>query len=221
MAELELRPAQIPAKANELKNAMNDALKEEWENTRGIKVETIALNPITLTDEDMKKINELEDAATLGSNPFMMAGRMTDATATAMGNAASNEGGAMNGFIGMNMAGNAMGGGFNAAQQFYAAGMQQMQNQAQNAPADSWKCSCGAVVTGKFCTECGAPRPTGWTCSCGAVNKGKFCSECGKKKPEGALQYRCDKCGWEPEDPTKAPKFCPECGDPFDSSDIV
>ena len=221
LAELELRPAQIPAKANELKNAMNEALKEEWENTRGIKVETIALNPITLTDEDMKKINELEDAATLGSNPFMMAGRMTDATATAMGNAASNEGGAMNGFIGMNMAGNAMGGGFNAAQQFYAAGMQQMQNQAQNAPADSWKCSCGAVVTGKFCTECGAPRPTGWTCSCGAVNKGKFCSECGKKKPEGALQYRCDKCGWEPEDPTKAPKFCPECGDPFDSSDIV
>ena len=221
LAELELRPAQIPAKANELKNAMNEALKEEWENTRGIKVETIALNPITLTDEDMKKINELEDAATLGSNPFMMAGRMTDATATAMGNAASNEGGAMNGFIGMNMAGNAMGGGFNAAQQFYAAGMQQMQNQAQNAPADSWKCSCGAVVTGKFCTECGAPRPTGWTCSCGAVNKGKFCSKCGKKKPEGALQYRCDKCGWEPEDPTKAPKFCPECGDPFDSSDIV
>ena len=203
LAELELRPAQIPAKANELKNAMNDALKEEWENTRGIKVETIALNPITLTDEDMKKINELEDAATLGSNPFMMAGRMTDATATAMGNAASNEGGAMNGFIGMGMAGNAMGGGFNAAQQFYAAGMQQQQQIQQNqqtqqsAPADSWKCSCGTVATGKFC------------------------SECGKKKPEGALQYRCDKCGWEPEDPTKAPKFCPECGDPFDSSDIV
>ena len=217
LAELELRPAQIPAKANELKNAMNEALKEEWVNTRGIKVETIALNPITLTDEDMKKINELEDAATLGSNPFMMAGRMTDATATAMGNAAANEGGAMNGFIGMGMAGNAMGGGFNAAQNFYAAGVQQM----QNAPANSWKCSCGTVATGNFCTECGSPRPTGWTCSCGAVNKGKFCSECGKKKPEGALQYRCDKCGWEPEDPTKAPKFCPECGDPFDSSDIV
>ena len=56
--------------------------------------------------------------------------------------------------------------------------------------------------------------------SCGAVNKGKFCPECGAKKPEGAPMYRCDKCGWEPEDPKTPPKFCPECGDRFDSNDI-
>ena len=71
-----------------------------------------------------------------------------------------------------------------------------------------------------FCTECGAKKPEdGWKCSCGAVNKGKFCAECGAKKPEGVPQYRCDKCGWEPEDPTKPPKFCPECGDPFNTDD--
>ncbi len=92
----------------------------------------------------------------------------------------------------------------------------------QTPPADSWTCTCGAVCTGKFCTECGTPKPMEgvWTCTCGAVNKGKFCSECGAKKPAGAPLYRCDKCGWEPEDPKNPPKFCPECGDPFTDSDI-
>lgn len=66
-----------------------------------------------------------------------------------------------------------------------------------------------------------APAVSGpWTCSCGAVNKGKFCAECGKPKPAGVPQYKCDKCGWEPEDPAHPPKFCPECGDPFDDGDV-
>lgn len=48
-----------------------------------------------------------------------------------------------------------------------------------------WTCrKCGAVNHGKFCSECGAPKPAAgpWTCSCGAVNTGKFCSECGKPR---------------------------------------
>ena len=65
-----------------------------------------------------------------------------------------------------------------------------------------------------------APAQDGWKCSCGAVNKGKFCAECGAKKPAGVSQYKCDKCGWEPEKGAKTPKFCPECGDPFDDGDI-
>ena len=226
LSELELRPAQIPAKTTELKDALNKALKVEWTDRRGISVESIALNPITLTPEDMQKINQMEDAATMGSNPFMMAGRMTDAQASAMEAAASNPNGAMNGFMGFNMAMGANG-GFNATQ-MYQVGVQQQQAQqqaaaapVQSAPANGWKCACGATVSGNFCTECGAKKPAeeGWTCSCGAVNKGKFCPNCGGKKPEGAPLYQCDKCGWKPEDPKNPPKFCPECGDRFDEND--
>ena len=219
LADLELRPAQIPAHTNELKTAMNTALKAEWTDRRGITVESIAINPITLTDEDMKKINQMEDAATMGSNPFMMAGRMTDAQANAMEAAAANEGGAMNGFMGFNMAMGANG-GFNA-QQMYQAGVQQQQQFTNQQAQGGWKCACGATATGKFCTECGAPKPSddGWKCACGAVNKGKFCPECGAKKPQGAPLYQCDKCGWQPEDPHNPPKFCPECGDPFNEND--
>ncbi len=225
LAEQELRPAQLPAKVNELKIAMNEALRHDWVETRGISVEKIALNPITLNPEDMKKIQQMEDNVTLGSNTFMMAGRMTDATAGAMEAAASNSAGAMTGFMGLGMAGNAMGGGFNAAQSFYNMGVQQQQAQQQTAAAaEGWKCGCGAVATGKFCPECGSPKPVqaeGWKCGCGAVNTGNFCSNCGSKKPEAPAQFKCNKCGWQPEDPTKAPKFCPECGDPFDAGDKV
>ena len=217
LAELELRPAQIPAQVNELKRAMNEALKLEWVESRGITVEKIALNPITLNDEDMAKIQEMEDAASYGSNPFMMAGRMTTATANAMEAAANNTAGAMTGFMGMGMAGGGMGGagGFGAAQQFYNMGVQQQAQQAQQqtpsspVSSDNWKCSCGATATGKFCPECGNKKPEPkaedtWTCSCGAQNTGKFCMECGGKKPEDGWTCTCGA--------VNKGKFCPECG---------
>ncbi len=105
-----------------------------------------------------------------------------------------------------------------------AQGQQAQQPAQQAAPAaDSWTCSCGHTNTSKFCMECGSPKPAevnGWTCSCGAVNKGKFCMECGAKKPAAEPLYKCDKCGWEPADPKNPPKFCPQCGDPFNDSDV-
>ena len=228
LSEMEIRPAQIPAKANELKKAMNDALQTDWAQNRGLSIAKIALNPITLNPEDMKKIQALEDAMTAGSNPFMMAGLDSTSMAEARVAAANNTAGAMTGFMGMGMAGS-MGGGFNSAQNMYQMGVQQQQaQQAQQAApaAGGWKCSCGATATGKFCPECGAKKPepqaaAGWTCSCGTQNTGKFCQNCGSKKPAGVPQYKCDKCGWQPADPTKAPKFCPECGDPFDNGDLV
>ena len=68
-----------------------------------------------------------------------------------------------------------------------AAGAQPMGSTASGAHSgtDSWYCTnCGTANTGKFCGECGSPRPAGgWTCSCGTTNTGKFCSECGKPRP--------------------------------------
>ena len=128
----------------------------------------------------------------------------------------------MMGFMGMNMA--MQNGGMNPQNLYQMGAQQPYQQPAPQAPqADGWKCACGAVNTGKFCTECGSKKseaPAGWTCSCGSVNKGKFCPQCGAKKPVEAPLYRCDKCGWKPADPKNPPRFCPECGDPFNDGDI-
>lgn len=219
LSELGLRPNQIVAHNTDLENAMNSALSAKWGELRGLKVVSIALGSVTLPEEDAELIKKAQHAAIL-RDPSMGAATLVGAQAEAMKAAAANENGAMMGFMGMGMA--AQAGGMNA-QSLYQMGQQARQPQPQPtpAPAGAWKCKCGATVTGKFCTECGAKKPEdGWTCpSCGATNKGKFCAECGTKKPEGAPLYRCDKCGWEPEDPAHPPKFCPECGDIFDDKD--
>ena len=225
LSELELRPNQIVAHNTELEDAMNAALSAKWSELRGLKVVTIALGSVTLPEEDAELIKQAQRSAIM-RDPTMAAATLVGAQADAMKTAAGNQAGAMTGFMGMGMAMNA-GNGMNA-QDLFAMGQQQQAQQAAaqqaaNPAADGWKCSCGTVNTGKFCSECGAPKPAdaeGWVCSCGAVNKGKFCSNCGAKKPAGAPLYRCDKCGWEPEDPAHPPKFCPECGDIFDDNDV-
>lgn len=218
LSDLEMRPNQIVSHTTELENAMNAALSAKWGELRGLKIVSIALGSVTLPEEDAEMIKQLQRTAVL-QNPTMAGATMAGAQADAMKAAASNSAGAMNGFVGMGMAMNA-GGGMNA-QNLFAMGQQAAQQQA--AQAGVWKCSCGATANGKFCPECGSAKPVtdaGWTCSCGAVNKGKFCTNCGAKKPSGALLYRCDKCGWEPQDPSHPPKFCPECGDIFDEHDV-
>ncbi len=229
-----IRYSAVPAHTEELANALNEVLSAKWSELRGIEIVSFGVNTMKASAEDEAMIKELQKSAVL-RNPNMAAATLVGAQAEAMKAAASNTStGPMMAFAGMNMANQA--GGMNA-QQLFQMGQQAAPTQAapvqqpaapvpEPAPAkQGWTCACGkAGNTGKFCSECGAPMPApkqeGWTCSCGAVNKGKFCSECGAKKPAGELLYKCDKCGWEPEDPAKPPKFCPECGDPFDESDI-
>ena len=223
ISALGIRYSALPGHTMELAQAMNEVLSGKWGATRGLAIVAVGVNSVTASAEDEATIKELQKSAVF-RNTNMAAAHMVQAQAEAMKTAAGNKNGAMMGFMGMNMAQSA--GGFNAASLFQM-GQQQPAASAPAAPAapaagaNTWKCSCGAVNTGKFCMECGASKPAdGWVCSCGAVNKGKFCSECGAKKPASEPLYRCDKCGWEPEDPHHPPKFCPECGDPFDDGDI-
>ena len=220
-----IRYSAVPGHTAELADALNEVLSQKWGELRGVRVVSFGVSSITANEEDENAIKELQKSAAL-RNPTMAAAHLVGAQAEAMKAAAANEGGggAFMGFAGLNMAQGA--GGMNA-QSLFQMGQQQAQQAPQQAPqqaasADAWTCACGATNTGKFCVNCGKQKPAadGWTCACGAVNKGKFCAECGAKKPAGVPQYKCDKCGWEPQDKTKPPKFCPECGDPFDDGDI-
>lgn len=213
---------ELPGHTVEIRNALTEVLKPDWTETRGIELVKLTINSLSIPEDQRKKITEWEENA-MTTNPMMAGSRLVGAQADAMRTAAANENGAMTGFMGMGMAMNA---GGNNAQNLFAMGQQQAvpNPQAASTPdaAMGWKCSCGAVNTGKFCPECGKESPVekSWTCSCGAKNKGKFCPECGGKKPADAPLYKCDVCGFEPEDPHNPPKFCPECGDRFDDNDI-
>ena len=202
LSELELRPNQIVSHTTDLENAMNEALYAKWGELRGLKVVSVALGSVTLPDDDAELIKQAQRTAIM-RDPTMAAATLVGAQADAMKAAADNDAGAMTGFMGMGLAMNA--GGMNA-QNLYAMGAEQGNTPAAN----GWKCACGAVNGGKFCTECGAKKADdGWKCACGAVNNGKFCSECGAKKPAAC----CAKCGYSFEDPANPPKFCPECGE--------
>ena len=247
ISEQGIRYSALPGHTMEMADALNDVLSSKWRNLRGLEIVSFGVSSVKASEEDEAMLKELQRNAAF-MDPTRAAAHLVGAQASAMQAAANNQkAGPAMAFMGMNMAGQA--GGVNA-QSLYQMGAQQQAAPAaagwtcacgqsgitgkfcpncgkpKPAPAPaagSWTCSCGATATGKFCPECGKPRPadTGWTCSCGAVNKGKFCAECGKPKPAGTPKYKCDKCGWEPEDPTHPPKFCPECGDPFDDGDIV
>lgn len=237
----------LPSKQRELAKYMNQTLDEEWVKLRGIVVESVGINKVTPDDKSRARIEEFDNATMLGGNAAAMQGRMVGAQAKAF----ENMGNSPNGASGMDMMGmafgaqmmNNMNGGMFTGAPMNGRGPAQGRGVSpspatspQNSDdadidlADSWTCACGAVNTGKFCSECGAKKPeevktkasggNTWTCACGSVNTGKFCPECGAQR-NAEKHYRCDKCGWAPADDTKPPKFCPECGDKFDSNDEI
>lgn len=233
ISDMGIRYSSLPGHTNEIAETLNDILSKKWKQLRGIEIVSFGVNGVKASEEDEVMIKELQRNATF-RNANMAAAHLVGAQAAAMQSAAKNEGqGSVMAFAGMNMASNAGGANidslFEKGQQQNEQQQNEQKQQQNDIPTNNkamWICpNCSAENTGKFCVECGAKKPEpkkGWTCTqCGTLNRGKFCMECGAKKPAGAITYKCDKCGWEPKDNTKAPKFCPECGDPFDNDDIV
>ena len=191
IAELEIRPSQIPAHSMEISDAMNEILTKKWSELRGISVVSVAFNPVTIKDEDAEAIKQAQNTA-MYTDPSMMAATLGMAQAEAMKSAAGNPNGAMMGFMGMNMASGMNGGanlqglynqGAEKRQQEEQARQMAAQEQSAQQQTGSWTCSCGPLNEGKFCMNCGSPKPQApenWICSCGAVNHGKFCTNCGK-----------------------------------------
>ena len=243
ISDMGIRYSSLPGHTREIAEALNEELSAQWRDRRGLEIVAFGVSSVKANEEDEQMIKEMQREAAY-MDPTRAAAMLSRSQGEAMKAAASNTAtGPAMAFMGMGMAGQM--GGINA-QNLYAMGQQQAAQQAaqqpaaapQSAPqpapqsaapaaapaADGWTCACGQTGnTGKFCGNCGQPKPTdeSWTCACGAVNKGKFCAECGRPRPAAVKRFKCDKCGWEPEDPTNPPKFCPECGDPFNDGDSV
>lgn len=212
-----VRISYVSSKSRELSKYMADTLDEDWRQNRGIEIQSVGIASVSYDEESQKLINMRNQGAMLG-DPMVREGYVQGAFARGMEAAGKNPGGSTVGFMGMNMA-SQMGG--TMASSMSAANVQQMQmNQAARQAEeekkakekeaarekDSWICSCGHENTGKFCSECGQPRPVKetWVCSCGHENTGKFCSECGAPRPAG--EWVCS-CGHK-----NTGKFCSECG---------
>ena len=239
ISDMGIRYSSLPGHTREIAEALNEELSAQWRDRRGLEIVAFGVSSVKANEEDEQMIKEMQREAAY-MDPTRAAAMLSRSQGEAMKAAASNTAtGPAMAFMGMGMAGQM--GGINA-QNLYAMGQQQAAQQAAQQPAaapqpapqpaapaaapaaNGWTCACGQTGnTGKFCGSCGQPKPAdeSWTCACGAVNKGKFCAECGRPRPAAVKRFKCDKCGWEPEDPTNPPKFCPECGDPFNDGDTV
>lgn len=98
-----LRYSEIMLHANALEKEVVKVLKETWEDERGIQLCNIAFASVVPLDEDVAMIQQLQRGAAF-VDPRLASANMMSAQMDAMRSAASNEAGAMTGFMGMNMA---------------------------------------------------------------------------------------------------------------------
>ena len=200
ISNMGIRYSALPGHTSELSDALNEILSDKWAETRGLTISSFGINTINALPEDEKMIKELQRAAVM-RNPEMAGASIVSAQSDAMRAASENPNGAMMGFLGLNAA---MGAGSNAKSFFDMDAKQQTQ---ETTLSDGWKCDCDTMATGKFCYECGKPKPSDWKCNCGAIVNGKFCSECGTPRPVDT-SWNCE-CGEK-----NSGKFCNECGTP-------
>lgn len=135
---------------SDISEEMNDILDETWRKSYGLEITDVALADINLTPESMKRVTNIDDA-TIFSNKNLQSGLMAQASAEAMKNAASNSGGAMTGFMGMNMASGAGASLIGAVNQNVSS----ESTPSKDATSAKFCSNCGAKVNGNFCSQCG------------------------------------------------------------------
>ena len=213
ISEMGIRYSAVVNHTTEMANALNEVLSDSWGSKYGIVISAFGISSLKASEEDEKMIKELQKTAVF-QNAGMAAAMKVNAESQAMMDAAKNPNGAAMGFFGMGMAQQAAGGGTDAASLFAMAQQQKEQQAGKMQPAGAWKCpKCGKEDNiGKFCGECGTPKPADpavWKCpKCGTENTGKFCGECGTPKPVEDAGWTCPACGHE----GNTGKFCGECG---------
>lgn len=184
------RISYVPSKSMELSKYMGNVLDESWRELRGIEVVSVAVSNISYTDDSVKLINMRNQGAMLG-DANIREGYVQGSIAKGLESAGSNPGGAAQSFMGMGVGMNTGGNFMGAASQ---SNQQQMQQQAKSS-ADTWVCP-----------------------ECDTENTGKFCSNCGTAKPSASgpsIKMKCSACDAVVDLSNGVPKFCPECGKPF------
>ncbi len=180
ISEQGVRYSQLPAHADDLAEALNTVLSDKWRDLRGIEIISCGVSSVVADAEDEQMIKQMQRNAAY-MDPTRAAAAIVGAQAQAMVDAANNTNGAVNAFMGMNMAQNASS---NAAN-LYAMGQQQPQQpQYQQAPPQ-YQQAPQDYQPQQAPQQPAQPVEGRWFCpNCGAEMYGNFCSKCGTKKPE-------------------------------------
>ena len=204
---------ELPSQTDEIKQMMDEKVFDEPVRRRGLQIEVFAVESVTPDPDSERKIEEYEH----NSNSKMQQGRILDV----MEKAASNAGGAANGFMGIGMMNMMSGGMGNNVMQNAFGNVQSAQQPTGNplqpdvpvaqqpAPAPEPTPAPAEEPAQENTASAPATESTtnGWVCpTCGNTVTGKFCGECGTKKPEENV---CPNCGVKLNENAK---FCGECG---------
>ena len=193
---------EMPSQTDEIRQMMDEKVFDEKIRERGIKIESFAVESVTLDDESKKKIDDYE----LSSNAYMQQGKMVSAYSEAVKSAAENSAGAMNGFMGIgmmnmntgNVVGGAVSGPWNNTEnskmdlskqeevtqkaETKTTEEPEVAEEAKEEASNKWDCECGIKNEGNFCVNCGSPRPRICKkCNSKLGKNAKFCSNCGEK----------------------------------------
>ncbi len=196
-----IRISHVSGQSMELAKYMANVLDEDWQQRRGMQIDSVGIKSISYDDKS-KELIEMRNQGAMLSDPTIRQGYVQGAVAKGLEAAGSNSAGAGAAFMAMNMGMQGGGSVISAANTANQAAPQQSPN--------GWTCSCGTYNDGNFCKNCGKakPAPAGtWTCACGEICDGNFCPKCGAKKPEAATQKFCKNCGAKCDG-----AFCANCG---------